>query len=81
MGRSASRTKGSRGDVRLSFAAAVLEQIALQGLRQAELSRRLGVTPPYITKILRGDANLTAREMARIGRALGCTVRVRFESR
>ncbi len=38
-----------------------------------ELARRLGVTPPMVTKWLRGE-NMTLRTLSRIARALGCDV-------
>lgn len=38
---------------------------------RAELARRLGTSPAYVTKILRGNANFTLDSLARIARALG----------
>lgn len=44
-------------------------------MTRAELARRLEVTPPRVTQLLRGDENLTLRSLARLGWALG----LRFE--
>lgn len=46
-----------------------------RGITRAELSRRLDASPPYVTKILRGDANLTVESLARIALALGGEVK------
>lgn len=43
---------------------------------RAELARRLGTTPAYVTKVLRGNANFTLASMAKIALALGSQVRV-----
>ncbi len=37
-------------------------------VNKAELARRLGTSPAYITKILRGDVNFTLRTIAKLGR-------------
>jgi len=53
----------------------VSEEIALAMERarvsRSELARRLGTSPAYVTKILRGNANFTLDTLARIARALG----------
>jgi transcriptional regulator with XRE-family HTH domain len=46
--------------------------MATQGMTKAELSRKLGTSPAYVTKILRGNANFTLDSLVQIGRALGC---------
>jgi transcriptional regulator with XRE-family HTH domain len=42
-----------------------------RGMQRSELARRLGTSPAYVTKILRGKANLTLESLARIALALG----------
>ena len=41
------------------------------GVGRAELARRIGSSETYVTKVLRGDVNLTLATMVRLGRALG----------
>jgi transcriptional regulator with XRE-family HTH domain len=49
-----------------------LHQLAGQGnITRAELARRLGTSPAYITKILRGNVNFTVDTMVRLARAVG----------
>lgn len=37
-------------------------------VNKAELARRLGTSPAYVTKVLRGDVNFTLRTIAKLGR-------------
>lgn len=39
-------------------------------LTRAELARRLGSSPAYVTKILRGNANFTLASLTKLARAL-----------
>ena len=39
-------------------------------ISRAELARRLGTSPAYVTKVLRGKANFTLATLARIAHAL-----------
>ncbi len=41
-----------------------------KGVTRSELARRLGTSPAYVTKILRGNANFTLATMVRLARAL-----------
>jgi antitoxin component HigA of HigAB toxin-antitoxin module len=49
-----------------------------QGISRAELARRLGSTPTYVTKVLRGKVNLTLSALVELARALGSEVHVRI---
>lgn len=46
---------------------------------KAELARRLGCTPAYITKLLSGTTNFTVNTLLRIGDALDADLRVSLE--
>ena len=46
------------------------------GLSQAELARRLHVSPPYITNVEAGRVNLTVGQLANIASALGTALEV-----
>lgn len=41
------------------------------GMTRTELAQKLGVTSAYITKLLRGDANVTIKTMVRLARVFG----------
>lgn len=46
---------------------------------KAELARKLGCKPPYITKLLRGTANITLDSLAKIAFMLDAKVETKFE--
>lgn len=46
-------------------------QIRRGGMSNAELATKLGVKPPYISKVMRGDENLTIESMVKLVRAAG----------
>lgn len=46
-------------------------------LRRTDIAKRLGVSRPFITKMMRGDYNLTVKAMARTLAA--CGYELRFE--
>lgn len=43
-------------------------------LSKAELARRIGASPAYITKVLRGNSNFTLETMVRLARAVDAQV-------
>lgn len=47
-----------------------------QNVTRAELARRLGVSPAYITKVFRGTVNLTLESMCRLTLALNASPRL-----
>lgn len=47
------------------------------GISRADLARRIGKTPAYITKIFRGDVNFTIESMVKLCRALGGRLELR----
>ncbi len=47
-------------------------------ISRSELARRLGTSPAYVTKILRGNANFTLATMVRLARALGAELRLQL---
>jgi len=46
------------------------------GLSRTGFARKIDNSPAYVTKVLRGEENLTAKTMARLARAVGCVVRI-----
>ncbi len=49
---------------------AVEEQMEMAGVTRAELSRRLGVSPAYVSNVLNGVRTLTLRGLIKIATAL-----------
>lgn len=45
-------------------------------ISRKELAKRLGTSPAYITKVLRGDVNFTIDSMVRLAKAVGATIQV-----
>src|SRR5262245_42692406 len=60
----------------VEFTESLVREMERQGITRVELARRLGATPAYVTKILRGKANCTLATMVRLARALGGELRV-----
>jgi transcriptional regulator with XRE-family HTH domain len=54
-----------------TFMAEIAHAMTRKRISRAELARRLSVTPPYVTKLLRGDVNVTIDTAVRIAHALG----------
>jgi len=62
----------------LEFTEDVVQEMERQGITRTELARRLGATPAYVTKLLRGKVNFTLATMVRLARALDAEVRVQL---
>src|SRR5436305_12498574 len=62
----------------LEFTEGVVREMERQGVTRTELARRLGATPAYVTKILRGKANFTLETMVRLARALDVRLHVQL---
>jgi len=62
----------------LEFTESVVRGMARQGLTRTALAERLGATPAYVTKILRGKVNFTLATMVRLSHALGVDLHVRL---
>jgi transcriptional regulator with XRE-family HTH domain len=45
-------------------------------ISRSELATRIGHSPAYVTKVMKGNANFTAATMAKLARALGAEVRI-----
>lgn len=61
---------------------AVNRALRYQGVTRAELSRRMGLTPPFVSNVLNLTAkNMTMRTCARMLDALGYDAEVRLRPR
>ncbi|NLF62494.1 MAG: helix-turn-helix transcriptional regulator [Lentisphaerae bacterium] len=56
--------------VKIEFTEQMLAQMDALSISRKDLAQRLGVSPAYITKILRGSTNFTLKSMVGIARAL-----------
>jgi transcriptional regulator with XRE-family HTH domain len=56
---------------KLDVATQVAAQLDRLGISQAELARRMGTSPAFVTKILRGYHNWTLETLAKAGVVLG----------
>jgi transcriptional regulator with XRE-family HTH domain len=50
-----------------------------QAITQAELAHRLGVSPPYINKLMRGETNFTIESLVKIAKALNAVLTVNLK--
>ena len=58
-------------DLLVTVAGRIVATMDKQGVSRSELARKMGVSPAYITKILRGHANLGLETLAKLAFALG----------
>jgi antitoxin component HigA of HigAB toxin-antitoxin module len=59
------------GSAILDFTEGLYKMMEANGVSRSDLARRLGVSPAYITKVLRGNVNFTIDSMVRLVRAAG----------
>jgi transcriptional regulator with XRE-family HTH domain len=65
----------------LEVTEAVARRMDELAMSRSELARRLGTSPAYVTKILRGSANFTLATIVKLARALDCEVSIRLAPR
>ena len=53
-----------------AFLRRILRRMKQLGVNQTELARRMKVTKPYVTKVLRQDVNFSFRTAAKLAHAL-----------
>ena len=52
-----------------------------QGVRRTELAEKIGVSRAYITKLLRGEANVTLKTLVGVANALEAKFEIKLSSR
>jgi plasmid maintenance system antidote protein VapI len=62
----------------VEFTEGLVREMDRQSVTRTELARRLGTTPAYVTKILRGKVSFTPGTMVRLARALGGELHVQL---
>ena len=60
----------------LDFTEGLYKLMESNGISRSSLARRLGVSPAYITKVLRGNVNFTVDSMARLVGAAGGEIHI-----
>lgn len=68
-------------DAKIGFAVCVERRMKQLGMSKADLARKLATSQAYITKILRGDSNLTIRSMMGLAQALDGTMHLHIAPR
>jgi transcriptional regulator with XRE-family HTH domain len=58
----------------IRFTEELIARMKSCGITRTALAEKLGTSPAYITKILRGDTNFTLESMARVAQALDCEI-------
>lgn len=56
----------------IRFTEAVIARMESCGITRTDLAEKIGTSPAYVTKILRGDTNFTLESMVKIAQALDC---------
>ncbi len=64
----------------VAFLAELNSFMQAHGVSNAELARRAGVTPAYITKVFRGPSNLSIETLTKLADAIGCKVHLHLAS-
>lgn len=57
---------GMAEEEKLSFAVYIDRRMKELGISRSELAEKIGSSPAYISKVLRGDKNLTIESMAKL---------------
>lgn len=62
--------------IKLDFAHALDRMLRQSGMSRSAMATALRSSPAYITKVLRGDTNLTIETMAKLAMAVGSRVHI-----
>lgn len=68
-------------ELKYTFAIEVEKIMQSAGITKSQLATQLSTSPAYITKVLRGDANLTIETMVKLAYSIGGQVRIHIVSR
>lgn len=58
----------------IGFLSDVNQYMGENGISKAELARRAGFSPAYVTKLFNGSANISVETMAKLSLALNCHI-------
>jgi transcriptional regulator with XRE-family HTH domain len=65
--------------ITLEFTEGLFDLMQSNSISPKELAKRVGTSEAYVTKVLRGDINLTIGSMVKLAKAAGGTIRVQVE--
>lgn len=65
---------------KLDFAMKLEKQIRLAGLSYAALAKKIGTSAAYISKVFRGDTNMTIETMVKLSRASGASLNIEIHN-
>ena len=68
--------EGQAQHLAVAFLAQVNARMQAQGMSNAELARRMGTSAAYVTKLFRGNANLSLQTIAKLAQAIGVRVQI-----
>ncbi len=68
-------------ELKLDFAFMLDSAIVGQGLARKAIAAKLGTSPAWVTKVLRGDVNLTIETMAKLSEAVGYVLQIEIKPR
>jgi ribosome-binding protein aMBF1 (putative translation factor) len=63
---------------KLDFSMALEAQRLSVGMSYSSIAKKIGTSAAYITKVFRGDANMTIESMVKLARATGGKVRIQI---
>jgi len=63
-------------DIKLDFALALEALLDRKGITKSDYAKEINSSPAYVTKVLRGDANLTIESMVKLANALDHAVHI-----
>ncbi len=63
----------------IEFTNAMVTRMREVGVSRSDLARKIGVSPAYISKLLRGATNFSLDSMVKIANALNCELRVHLQ--
>jgi len=63
------------------FAVEIEKLLKRAGLNKSQFAHKINASSPYVTKMLRGDANLTIETMVKAARALDCDLHLHIAPR
>lgn len=67
------------GVAKLDFALAIERQRKQIGKNYADVAAAIQTSPAYVSKVFRGDANLTIESMVKLARSLGCNLELELK--
>lgn len=66
-------------NIKLDFAVHLENALKKSSISKAELAQRINKSAPWISKVLRGDANLTINTMCELAKAIGYKLHICIE--